>query len=385
MFSRPLKLNTAQVRIKLISSDAALAERLGAELAADPHYHLEVVKRNAVEAEALTKLGANCSVLVIDVDPRDARETAALETIIAAAGGEVPIIVASEDLGTASARRLLHLGVADWLPRQSNAAELRQACERAITAKESNGRTQTARCIAFYPAMGGVGTTTLAVAAAFHLAGGKKQPHSACLVDLDLQSGAMADHLDLPANLQLEAIIATPERLDSHLLEVMLSRHASGVALLAAPNSLIGFEGVEPDLIARLLDHAAAKFDNLIVDLPRLWQPWSENVLTGADRFFVVTELSVPGLRQARRVADELHRRFDMPLKGRVIVNKAHWLGSHGVKKRDAYEALGERLAGFVADLGSVVAQAQNRGVPLSEVRRANRLEKDLAAILKAS
>ena len=66
---------------------------------------------------------------------------------------------------------------------------------------------------------------------------------------------------------------------------------------------------------------------------------------TSRNLIFVVTELSVPGLRQARRVADELHRRFDMPLKGRVIVNKARWLGSHGVKKRDAYATSTTRCA----------------------------------------
>ena len=65
-----------------------------------------------------------------------------------------------------------------------------------------------------------------------------------------------------------------------------------------------------------------------------------------------------------------------------MIVNKVGWLGSHGVKKNDAYEALGERLAGFVADGGSIVAQAHNRGVPLSELKRSSRLEKDLGTIV---
>src|SRR4029078_13327702 len=125
---------------------------------------------------------------------------------------------------------------------------------------------------------------------------------SVCLIDLNLQSGAMADYLDLPANIQLEDIARNPDRLESHLLEVLLSRHASGVSLLAAPNSLTGFETVQSELVTRLLDLAASKFSNLVIDLPRQWLPWSESILRGADWFFITTELSVPGLRQARRL-----------------------------------------------------------------------------------
>ena len=384
MFSSSLRSKTVQFRILLVSPDSLLGKRLSADFASDKQFKLEVQLRNAAEAATTAKLGANCATLVIDMDPREARDIDAVKKIIAAVAGETPIIILSEDLGSEMTRRLLHLQVADWLPRSAAAQDIRLACERAVSAKQDHGRTHAAKCIAFYPALGGVGTTTLAVASAFIRGGDKRKPNAACLIDLDLQSGTLADHLDLQANLQLEDIVKTPERLDAHLLEIMLSRHATGISLLAAPNSLAGFDAVGPEVVTRLLDLAASRFDNLVIDMPRHWLAWSEGVLKGADRFFVTTELSVPGLRQARRVADELQRRFDVPVKGRVIVNKVSWLGGNGVKKSDAYEALGERLAGFVGDAGAAVAQAHNRGALLSELNRASRLEKDLTAILVA-
>ena len=382
MFLRPFKVNAAPIRVKLLTADDALGTRLKQGFAPEQRYKLEVSRNSAIEAAALPNVCADCTVLVIDVDSRNAQEATSLETITGAAGGQAPVIVMSDDLGSAAVRRLLHLQIADWLPRQASPTDLQLACERATRAKETNGRARTAKCIAFYPVLGGVGNTTLTMASAFILARGRRQANSVCLIDLDLQSGTMADYLDLPPNLQLEDIAKTPERLDGQLLEVLLSRHASGIGLLAAPNSMNGLQVVGPDLIARLLDNAAAKFSNLVIDLPRQWLPWSESVLKGSDHFFVVTDLSVPGLRKARRIADELHRQFGAPLKGRVIVNKVGWLGNHGVKKNDAYEALGERLAGFVADGGSIVAQAHNRGVPLSELKRSSRLEKDLGTIV---
>ena len=385
MFSRRLKSDASRIRIKLVTADRILEERLQAESSADRRFVLDVVRRNAVDAAAVSEIGANCSVLVVDVDPRNSSEIALLEKILTAAGGTTPVIVMSEDLGSDSIRRLLHLKVADWLSRRAGSQDLQKACERAISASEVNGRKQAAKVFAFYPAMGGVGTTTLAAASAFIFARGKRKTDSACLIDLDLQSGTLAEYLDLPANLQFDDLVSTPERLDSHLLEVLLSRHASGLALLAAPNSLTGSNGAGPELIAQLLDLAAAKFDNLVIDLPRSWLPWTENVLRGSDNFFVVTDLSVLGLRKARGLADELHRRFDVPTKGRVIVNKLGWLGNHGVKKSDAYEALGDRLAGFVSEANALVNESRNRGVPLSELKRSNRVEKDLGTILKVT
>jgi pilus assembly protein CpaE len=385
MFLRPLQLDTVPAHIRLVTDDAELEKRLRRELLADRRLDIQTVGRAAAASLKSKGFKADADPLVVDVGSATASELAALETIIVNSRNGAPVIVISDDLGGETVRRLLQLQVADWLPRQVNLSELQNACERALRARDTNPNTASARCYAFYPAQGGVGNTTLAASAAFLLANKKQKRRSVCLVDLDLQSGSLAEYLDLTPNIQLDDIVNAPDRLDSHLLEVLISRHSSGVALLAAPNALTGFDKVRPELIARMLDLAAAKFDSVVIDLPRVWLPWSESILRGTDHFFIVTELSVPGLRQARHTADALQNRFGVSLKGRIIVNKVRWLRTHGMKKSDAYEILGERLAGFVCDAGAIVTEAHNRGMALSELKRSNRLERDFAAILPAS
>jgi len=383
MLSRPQKLEPAPVQVKLVTSDDALEARLRSGLGDNSRFGLHVMRSGVGAAVALPDITGDSSIFVIDIDPSNLMEIAALETLVTTSLGNVPVIVISDNLGGEMARRLLRLRVCDWLPRTVDHNDFLQACERALQPKAANGQNQQAKCYAFYPAMGGVGNTTLAIASAFLLGRGKRSSPSVCLVDLDLQSGTIADYLDLIPNIQLESVGSTPDRLDGHLLEVLLSRHRSGIALLAAPNSLTAFNTTNHGLVTRLLDLAVAKFSDLVIDLPRQWLPWSESVLRGADQFFIVTELSVPGLRQARRVADEMQKRFSVSSKGCVIVNKYRWLGSNGVRKRDAHEALGERLAGFVSETRWLVRESHNRGVPLSELRKSNGLEKDMTAILK--
>ena len=79
--------------------------------------------------------------------------------------------------------------------------------------------------------------TTLAVQTAMLMlnSGGPRVKPSTCLLDLNFQNGAVADYLDLEPRLNLAEIEPRPDRLDRQLLEVMLSYHASGLAVVAAP------------------------------------------------------------------------------------------------------------------------------------------------------
>ena len=69
------------------------------------------------------------------------------------------------------------------LPKESSFVDVYKSCERLARAPSGERRTKEAVVYSFFPAAGGAGTTTLAIQAAFSLAGDKKQPASVCLVD----------------------------------------------------------------------------------------------------------------------------------------------------------------------------------------------------------
>jgi len=186
--------------------------------------------------------------------------------------------------------------------------------------------------------------------------------------------------------LQLDEISAAPERLDEQLMEVMLSRHVTGIAALTAENSLRDIDSVSPDLITRMLDMASAKFDNVILDMPRMWMPWSGDVLAGCDRVFVVTEMTVPGLRQASRLIDAVRDKCGEEFDMSVLVNRCRQRliggGINSLRRSDAEDMLGDRLGGFVNENYRLVREAIDRGVPLYEIDKRNKIDKDLSAVL---
>ena len=147
------------------------------------------------------------------------------------------IITLSETLDEASVRGLLQLNVTDWLPADAPAEAIFQACQRASSARRPLDHETRATCVSFVPAAGGVGTTTLAIQTAFLLAKRSRNFDQTCLFDLNFNTGTMADYLDLKPVLDLGAIANRPERLDARLLEAMVARHPTGMAVIATPRA----------------------------------------------------------------------------------------------------------------------------------------------------
>ena len=113
---------------------------------------------------------------------------------------------------------------------------------------------------------------------------GARGKTATCLVDLDFQHGACADYLDIEPRLNLGEIEPRPERLDRQLLEVMISQHASGLSVVAAPNRPAEMRSFDPDVVTRLLDLVSSHFDYVVFDMPRTWFSWTDSVLLGSNQ-----------------------------------------------------------------------------------------------------
>ncbi|MCG8561370.1 MAG: response regulator receiver protein [Hyphomicrobiales bacterium] len=381
----PRETDTA-VKVQLVTPDAAFEQRLTELFGRDGRFELATSRATAGEVDPEKLVGAHPNVCLVEVDPDDAQELAALEQLMSRHLPGRPMIVVTEAFCGNAARKLFRLQVTDWVPKTASDNELLEACERAIQTENVSNRFTGAACYAFLPAAGGVGNTALAIQSAFLMAGKTQQFRSTCLVDMDFQWGSIADYLDLSPNLQLDEVASMPERLDEQLLEVMASRHQSGVAVLAAENALRDYGEIGVEFVGRMLDMASAKFDNVIIDIPRVWLPWTESVLLGCNKVYIVTEMTVPGLRHARRLIDAIDEKCGEEINTSVVVNRCRPRliggGVNSLRPKDAEALLGDKLGGFVTEDYRLVREAIDRGVPLCEVKRGNAIDKDLAGIL---
>ncbi len=328
---------------------------------------------------------ADATVVVIDLDAGRADEMAALARLMARVGTWPPVIAVTQAFDENVARTLLQMRIADFLVKPVQPIDLVRACARVAKGPGGAAEPTEAKIYTFLPAVGGAGVTTLAVQSAMILlnSGGPRARPSTCLVDLDFQHGSVADYLDLEPRLNLAEIEPRPDRLDRQLLEVMLSYHASGLAVVAAPNRPAEMRSFDPDVVTRLLDLVSSNFEYVVFDMPRTWFSWTDSVLLGSNKLFIVSETTVPGLRHAKQLVAAINERLGEGPNPRVIVNRfSQRMFDSGLRRGDLAHTLGEAFLSAIPNDYALVREAIDRGVPLDEVKPGNKITTELKKLV---
>jgi pilus assembly protein CpaE len=377
----PKRSNRAAVL--LVTADTELANSVETAFGSSEHVDLEIAAGPLPAGLDPLRL-ASATVAVIDVNLQDAEELLALERLMVGTAACAPVIVLTERFDQTLARRLMQMRVADCLQKPISPAELARACVRAARSPKEAAAAEEAQIFAFLPAVGGAGVTTLAVQTAMILLNnGRKARASTCLVDLDFQHGACTDYLDIEPRLNLSEIEPRPERLDRQLLEVMLSYHSSGLAVIAAPNSPAEMRSFDPTVVTRLLDLVSANFDYVVFDMPRTWFSWTDNVLLGSNKLFIVGQPTVPGLRQTKQLVTAIRDRLGDTVRPRVIINRfVHKLFAPGLRQSDIEKAIGDPMLSCIPNDYALVREAIDRGVTLEEVKPGNRITMQLKRMI---
>ena len=339
--------------------------------------HLKIEGLASKNIPALLK---DCDVVIFDLDSSRQEHTLALQQLNLIKPTHVPLIVVSSTIDDDLVRSFLQLRVADWLKTPATAREA-EICVMRVLRRGEQVQSK-ARCLTFVGAKGGVGTTTLAINAAVLLQRQYGQGEGACVVDLDFENAFCADFLDLPANWLISEMQENPSRMDERMLSSMMSAHRSGIQVLSGKSLLNQSDALDEEVVLRPLEVAFQKYAALVVDVPRSGLRWLENVAPGTTDLFIVTDFTVPGLKAARAMLDNMKRRALSSVEPRVIINKyRHSLFGSNLTLAEARELLGSNLAGSIPDEPKLVQEAINRGVPITEIKSRNPIMSGLKEI----
>lgn len=353
-----------------ISSDRQFRQMVESTFSSQLQISLDMFEGDLAQIEDAPLHDA--AVVIVDLDATSESQIAALSHITSKPES-APAVVVTQFFDESVARRLLQIRVADFLVKPVAPIELVRACARAAKKPAQGESASEAEIFTFLPSAGGVGVTSIAIQSALLLQGSTRGGSSTCLVDLDFQHGAVADYLDLEPRLDLSEIEPRPERLDRHLLEVMLTHHASGLSVIAAPNRPAEMRSFDPVMVTRLLDLVSSHFRYVVIDMPRTWFPWTDSVLLGSNNLFIVSEMTIPGLRHAKKLVGAINERLGESTKPQVIVNRFESrMFAPGLRLTDIESALGDAFAGSVPNNFRIVREAIDRGIPLEEVKPGN-------------
>ena len=378
IFNRSARKDKRILQIGFVTRDTEIGAQLKEFISTRDGVDLSLIKSSTVTA---AKPPVGISVFVYDLDAADEASMKEFDRFITQRPQDVPVIVLSPAVDDELVRWFLRLRVSDWVKTPLSPGELIAACGRVIS--QASASKQEVKCLTFVGARGGVGATTIALHAALIQARAAAPAITTCLIDLDLISGSCADYLDLKANWQIDELIANPARLDSHMLDTMTAAHTTGIAVLSAHRKYGEKFSFSEEIIARTLELATQKYQNLIVDLPRHAERWTEGVMLGSSDVFIVTDFTVPGLKLARRMVTDMTEQYGGEVTPKVIVNKySKSLFGASLSANEARELLRNSLAGFVSANEKLVREANDRGVPTTAIKPRNSLVTELAKII---
>jgi pilus assembly protein CpaE len=203
-----------------------------------------------------------------------------------------------------------------------------------------------------------------------------------CLIDLDLQFGTDALYLDLDNRIALSDLLESPDRVDRELMNSVMGHHPSGLELLAAPREVVTLESLHATDLERCLKLVRGEYGTTFLDLPLAWTPWSYAAVQNSDLVILVLQLSVAGVRQARRQIETLQAQGLGGVPVKVALNRFEKGWGKSVDVGDAEKALGRKFDYFIANDYNTVNDALNQGVALSVIKKKSKVEQSLQKMI---
>ncbi|WP_407492299.1 CpaE family protein [Pseudooceanicola sp. MF1-13] len=338
--------------------------------------------------------------IAIAMDQQDEDNIAMVgEVITQARNNSIKVILIAEDVSPSALHQLLRQGADEFVPYPLPEGELAAAIER-LQAPEpvyvedaprravSKGNKEGAVFVA-HGLAGGVGTTTFAVNLAWELANAAKKGEDApkvCILDFDLQFGAVGTYLDLPRREAIYELLSDTESMDDDAFNQALLDFEEKVHVLTSPTEMLPLDLITSEDVTRLIDMARSHFDFVIIDMPSTLVQWSETVLNAAHVYFALMELDMRSAQNAQRLKRALQAE-DLPVeKLRYVLNRAPKsldLNGKSRVKRLA-ESLDISIELQLPDGGRQIVQCCDHGQPMAMAAAKNPVRKEIQKLARS-
>lgn len=302
------------------------------------------------------------SLLIIETDTIDDSFTAKLETLAGYCPEGTAAIVIGPVNDVNLYRKLIAMGISDYLVRPVKAETLSFDIARSLI--ERIGATGS-RLVALVGAKGGVGTTSLAQAMAWGAADllGQKT------VLLDGAGGWSTLNVGMnfePGTTLAEAARAAASQ-NEDAFKRMLHQASDKLQVLSSGGDVMLEDGVNADSYEILLDKLMATNPLVIVDLSHSPTALRRIVLSRAHQITLVSTPLLAPLRSARSLLQEIKNiRADSESRVDLVINKAGMAAKQEISKVDLESALDRKPSLIIEYNDSLFMGAEGEGRKLN-------------------
>lgn len=277
------------------------------------------------------------------------------------AGTKVVVVGHENDISLY--RDLIARGVSDYIVAPVDVLSL---IGQLSALYNSAGAETLGRIIAVVGAKGGVGASTIAHNLAWSIARGLRL--QTVIADLDLAFGtAGLDFNQDPPQGIAEAVFA-PDRVDSNLVDRLLSKCSDTLSILAAPATVERLYDLSENAYDAIVDVLRSTSPCTVLDVPHQWAAWTRRVLIGADEVVIVATPDLANLRNAKTLFDALRQARQNDRPPRIVLNCVGVPRRPEIAAADFAKAIETEPAAIIPFEPKLFGTASNNGQMIAEV-----------------
>ena len=357
--------------ILLIDADAPFAATVSSDLTSVGY----TVTTIASADDALSKISEHQLAIIDVVKGSKTAYDVCREIRATPSFAQIPILCVGQSDDVEERIKFLEAGADDVMAKPFDARELEARVE-ALLVRFQRSRDMTSavvsadgltvshrrRMVAVHSPKGGVGTTTIATNLAMVAA--DQKPDRVALVDLHLQFGQVATHLNLDVKLSLADVARDDAAMrEPELLRSYATRHGSGLHVFAAPVSPEQAELVTADHINRILRTILLAYDSVVIDTGSWLDERTMTAFEHAETVVFVVCPEIGALKALHSLLDYLNEAGSVSAKATFVLNNL--FAREILRPRDVESALGTRVAIELPYDPFLYLKAVNEGVPL--------------------
>jgi pilus assembly protein CpaE len=292
-------LSMSALSVVLIGPDEQRRRVVVKALAGPQAKIARVVERYPEVGDLAEIIEADYDVVIVDLDPDPELALDVVETLCGQ-DNSITVMVYSARGDSELLVRCMRAGVREFLTEPVLPGTVGEALVRASVRRDEVRRHKkaTGKLLVFVGAKGGSGATT--VASNFAVALAKQSGGKVALLDLDLQLGDAALTLGVATKFTALDALENTNRLDSDFLSVLMAKHASGLAVLGASDTI---PAVQPSKngMEKLFRVAREDFEYVVVDAGSHSIEMYEALFEMASTVYLVAQVAVADLRNSNR------------------------------------------------------------------------------------
>ena len=275
--------------------------------------------------------------------------------------------------------RAMQVGIREFLPLPLNQGDLENALNRVRTARKQMVPVENreGRIIVVTGHKGGVGSTTVAVNLAQAL--GESAAGRIALIDLGRPFPDVGTFLDQESNYSIVDLIQNIANLDKSFIQRIMQPYGTRLSILHGVSDFREQDGIDLESLEPIFALLRQMYSFIVIDLSHWLDELFIRVLTEADMVLMLTGLTVPDLRNLKKLWPYTTEWHQDKRKIKIVVNR--YDNSSGLQLRDLENILQHPTFTTLPSDYPALMQCLNQGSPLMSAAPRSKLWRDIKGL----